>query len=99
MRRPDLVEAQAEELRLVRLFDGKGGAWPLDVKAVQVVARIDEHHRIHRVACARARLTERDDPAVEAVQVAQACGATLQVADIVHDDLESRLARRAQERS
>src|SRR6185312_6781563 len=96
--RPDLVEATGQRLRLLRLIDAERGARLLEVKAMQIMPAIDDHQRIGRYLTLRTGLVDRQRVAVVTQQAQQMRASALQVARVVHDDVQSPAADLAQER-
>src|SRR5438094_9435848 len=88
-RGPDLVVAIGERPGLLGLLDAHRCARLLDVEAVQVMPIVDYEQRVGGMPGFHAGAVNRHGVTVRAQQVEHPRAARLQVAGIVHDDVEA----------
>src|SRR6185437_4119714 len=97
--RPDLVEAAGQRLRLLRLIDSQRGARLLEMETMQIMPAVDDQQRISRYLSLRAGLIDRQRMAIVAQEPQQMRASALEIAGVVHDDVQPPAADLAQERS
>src|SRR5450432_2236046 len=96
--RPDFAETRGQRLRLLRLKDAECRAGPLEMKPVQIMLAVDNNQGVRRDLAFRPGLENRHGMAIGAQQPEHSRARSLEIARVVHDDVEPPPAHVAQKR-